>query len=131
MPYSRISVCILLVSHTYKYSTQYAVDCISHLNSDLTRVSTLPGRLQDQDPCFRAVVFSQFTSFLDLIGTALEREHITFCRFDGTMDMKKKSAAVAEFKAPSRRPKVLIISLKAGGVGLNVCVLSLSFVTER
>ena len=78
------------------------------------------GKLRDQDPCFRAVVFSQFTSFLDLIQIALEREHFDQYRFDGTMDMKKKAAAINEFKSPSRKPKVLIISLKAGGVGLNV-----------
>lgn len=36
------------------------------------------------------------------------------------MDMKKRSAAIAEFKQNERKPKVLIISLKAGGVGLNV-----------
>lgn len=36
------------------------------------------------------------------------------------MDIKKRSAAIAEFKQSERKPKVLIISLKAGGVGLNV-----------
>ena len=36
------------------------------------------------------------------------------------MDIKKRNEAVSGFKAPSREPKVLIISLKAGGVGLNV-----------
>ena len=84
---------------------------------------TCPGKLRDQDPCFRAVVFSQFTSFLDLIQMALEREHFDLCRFDGTMDVKKKAAAITEFKSQSRKPKVLIVSLKAGGVGLNVCNL--------
>ncbi|KAF8913214.1 P-loop containing nucleoside triphosphate hydrolase protein [Gymnopilus junonius] len=77
-------------------------------------------KLRDQDPCFRAVVFSQFTSFLDLIQAALERDKFDQYRFDGTMDMKKKGAAISEFKSPSRKPKVLIISLKAGGVGLNL-----------
>ncbi|TFK56768.1 hypothetical protein OE88DRAFT_1650222, partial [Heliocybe sulcata] len=77
-------------------------------------------RLRDQDPCFRAVVFSQFTSFLDLIGKALQREHFTWYRFDGSMNVKKRNEAIAEFKAPSRSPKVLIVSLKAGGVGLNL-----------
>lgn len=77
-------------------------------------------RLRDQDPCFRAVVFSQFTSFLDLIELALQRERFEQYRFDGSMDIKKKNAAVTEFKSPSRKPKVLIVSLKAGGVGLNV-----------
>lgn len=82
-------------------------------------------RLRDQDPCFRAVVFSQFTSFLDLIQTMLERERFTWYRFDGSMDVKKRNEAITEFKSSSREPKVLIVSLKAGGVGLNVGVLIL------
>ncbi len=80
----------------------------------------MPGRLRDQDPCFRAVIFSQFTSFLDLIQAVLERENLPWFRFDGSMDIKKRNEAVTGFKAPSRDAKVLIISLKAGGVGLNV-----------
>ena len=80
----------------------------------------MTGRLRDQDPCFRAVVFSQFTTFLDLIQAVLEREGLPWYRFDGSMDIKKRNEAVAGFKAPSRDAKVLIISLKAGGVGLNV-----------
>ena len=78
------------------------------------------GRLRDQDPCFRAVVFSQFTSYLDLIEVVLERESFPWYRFDGSMDIKKRNEAISEFKAPSWEAKVLIISLKAGGVGLNV-----------
>ena len=66
------------------------------------------------------MVFSQFTSFLDLIQNVLERESLPWYRFDGSMDIKKRNEAVTRFKAPSREPKVLIISLKAGGVGLNV-----------
>ncbi|THG99879.1 hypothetical protein EW026_g2563 [Hermanssonia centrifuga] len=77
-------------------------------------------RLRDQDPTFRAVVFSQFTTYLDLIQTALERERFEWYRFDGSMDIKKRSEAVSRFKSPSTEPKVLIVSLKAGGVGLNL-----------
>lgn len=80
----------------------------------------IQGALKDNDSTFRAVVFSQFTSFLDLIGKALTREGLTWLRFDGSMDIKKKNAAVNEFRAPSTKPKVFIVSLKAGGVGLNV-----------
>ncbi|KAF9245698.1 P-loop containing nucleoside triphosphate hydrolase protein [Melanogaster broomeanus] len=77
-------------------------------------------RLQDQEPHFRAVVFSQFTSFLSLISAALDREQLTWYRFDGSMDMKKRNAAISEFKQNERKPKILIVSLKAGGVGLNL-----------
>ncbi|KDR85554.1 hypothetical protein GALMADRAFT_51611 [Galerina marginata CBS 339.88] len=87
-------------------------------------------KLRDQDPCFRAVVFSQFTSFLDLIQTALEREKFDQYRFDGTMDMKKKSAAINEFKSPSRKPKILVVSLKAGGVGLNLTTANHVFMMD-
>ncbi|KAJ2918384.1 hypothetical protein MD484_g2007, partial [Candolleomyces efflorescens] len=87
-------------------------------------------RLKDQDPCFRAVVFSQFTSFLDLIQVALERDKFDHYRFDGTMDLKKKAAAISEFKAPSRRPKILVISLKAGGVGLNLTTANHVFMMD-
>jgi DNA repair protein RAD5 len=65
-------------------------------------------------------VFSQFTSFLDLIEIVLKRERFDFLRFDGTMDVKKRNEAISEFRSPTRKPKVLIVSLKAGGVGLNV-----------
>ncbi|KAK7064681.1 DNA repair protein RAD5 [Favolaschia claudopus] len=77
-------------------------------------------RLREQDPCFRAVVFSQFTSFLDLIQVVLKREHFEQYRFDGSMDVKKRGLAIDEFRKPTRKPKVLVVSLKAGGVGLNL-----------
>jgi len=46
------------------------------------------------------------------------------------MDIKKKNAAVNEFKAPSRKPKVLIVSLKAGGVGLNLTAANHVFMMD-
>ena len=50
----------------------------------------------------------------------MEREDLEWHRFDGTMDVKKRGESIARFKADSRAPKILIVSLKAGGVGLNV-----------
>ncbi|KAI6153991.1 SNF2 family N-terminal domain-containing protein [Pisolithus tinctorius] len=87
-------------------------------------------RLQDQDPYFRAIVFSQFTSFLSLISAALDRERLTWYRFDGSMDMKKRNAAITEFKQNERKPKILLISLKAGGVGLNLTTANHVFMMD-
>lgn len=81
------------------------------------------GRLRDQDPCFRVIIFSQFTSFLDLIEAAIIREKLSWYRLDGATEIKKRHLAIAEFNNPSRKPKVFLLSLKAGGVGLNVRVL--------
>lgn len=71
------------------------------------------------DPKGKTVVFSQFTSFLDLIEPALTRDHIPFLRFDGSMAQKTRAAVLADFTA-SPRPYVLLLSLRAGGVGLNL-----------
>jgi DNA repair protein RAD5 len=106
-------------------------------------------KLRREDPSFHAVVFSQFTryvrsafntividcsyftSFMDLIQAALSRNDFECSRFDGTMDMKKRSAAVTAFKAPSKSPKIMIISLKAGGVGLNVSHWTVFLIEEQ
>ena len=71
------------------------------------------------DPKGKTVVFSQFTSFLDLIEPALTRDHIPFLRFDGSMAQKTRANVLAEFTT-SPRPYVLLLSLRAGGVGLNL-----------
>ncbi|KXN90093.1 DNA repair protein RAD5 [Leucoagaricus sp. SymC.cos] len=87
-------------------------------------------RLKEEDPAFRAVVFSQFTSFMDLIQTVLQREKYDYYRFDGTMDVKKRSSTISAFKAPSQQPKILVISLKAGGVGLNLTTANHVFMMD-
>ena len=75
--------------------------------------------IRKQDQGMKSVVFSQFTSFLDLIEPALTRDHIPFLRFDGSMNQKLRAATLTEF-VNSPRPYVLLLSLRAGGVGLNL-----------
>lgn len=65
----------------------------------------------------RVLVFSQFTSMLDLIGTALEEQGMAFCRLDGST--KNRGEVVERFQNDATIP-VFLISLKAGGVGLNL-----------
>ncbi|GAB4170381.1 MAG: hypothetical protein Fur0032_09230 [Terrimicrobiaceae bacterium] len=65
----------------------------------------------------RALVFSQFTSMLDLIGQSLEEDGIRFVRLDGST--KDRQGVVREFQE-GRDVPVFLISLKAGGVGLNL-----------
>lgn len=65
----------------------------------------------------RALVFSQWTSFLDLIGDHLEERNIDFSRLDGST--RDRAGVVAGFQAESG-PPVLLLSLKAGGTGLNL-----------
>ncbi|KAK6533484.1 DNA helicase rad5 [Orbilia ellipsospora] len=76
-------------------------------------------RLRRENPGMKSVVFSQFTSFINLIEPALARERIQFVRFDGAMSQQQRSVVLAKFKSHVGG-MVLLISLKAGGVGLNL-----------
>ncbi|HXU02164.1 MAG TPA: DEAD/DEAH box helicase [Polyangia bacterium] len=67
----------------------------------------------------KALVFSQWTSLLDLIEPALARAELTFERLDGTT--RDRAGVVARFQAPDGDgPPVMLVSLKAGGSGLNL-----------
>ncbi len=65
----------------------------------------------------KALVFSQWTSLLDLVEPELVRAGIGFLRLDGST--RDRGAVVAGFQDPGG-PPVLLISLRAGGVGLNL-----------
>ncbi len=65
----------------------------------------------------KALVFSQWTSLLDKVEPVLEAAGIGFLRIDGSTN--NRQAIVDQFQDPSG-PPVLLMSLKAGGVGLNL-----------
>ena len=64
----------------------------------------------------RALVFSSFTSYLALVRAALEKEGIGYSYLDGST--RDRQARVEAFRAGD--DPVFLISLKAGGVGLNL-----------
>ncbi|MFT4220399.1 MAG: DEAD/DEAH box helicase [Microbacterium sp.] len=64
----------------------------------------------------RALVFSQFTSFLDLAQQRLDAAGIPHVRLDGTT--RRRAAVVEQFRAGGA--PVFLISLKAGGFGLTL-----------
>ncbi|KAF9479709.1 hypothetical protein BDN70DRAFT_878459 [Pholiota conissans] len=67
----------------------------------------------------KTVVFSQWTSMLDKIEDALEAAGIRFDRLDGTMKRDDRTRAMDALKYDPGC-EVLLVSLKAGGVGLNL-----------
>ena len=91
---------------------------ISHLKS-----------IRTSFPTTKSVVFSQFTSFLDLIAPALSRAGIPHLRFDGTMNQKVRATTITSF-AESKKGMVLLLSLRAGGVGLNLTAAKRVFMMD-
>lgn len=86
--------------------------------------------IRSQSPSTKSVVFSQFTSFLDLISPALTRANIPYLRFDGAMSQKARAAVLSEFDASKSRGVVLLLSLRAGGVGLNLTTAKRVFMMD-
>ncbi|HEY4246429.1 MAG TPA: DEAD/DEAH box helicase [Lacunisphaera sp.] len=71
------------------------------------------------DEGHRMLVFSQFTSLLGLLREELTAQDVTHCYLDGSMSAKARQAAVDRFQSDPTIP-VFLISLKAGGTGLNL-----------
>lgn len=65
----------------------------------------------------RVLVFSQFTKMLGLIKTQFAKHEIDYCYLDGST--RDRAAEVKKFQEPTG-PPVFLISLKAGGYGLNL-----------
>jgi SNF2 family DNA or RNA helicase len=74
----------------------------------------------------RALVFSQFTSFLRRVRTRLDREQITTAYLDGAT--RRRAQVIEGFK--TGEAPVFLISLKAGGVGLTLTEADYCFVLD-
>ena len=71
-------------------------------------------------------MFSQFTSYLDLVEEEFHTHHIPYVRLDGSTPTAIRKKYVQEFQE-SDRPLVFLLSLKAGGQGLNLTKASYVF----
>ncbi|MBX3161231.1 MAG: DEAD/DEAH box helicase [Deltaproteobacteria bacterium] len=77
----------------------------------------------------RALVFSQWTSLLDLIEPHLTDAGIKFTRLDGSTPSERRGDIVREFSAADG-PHVMLLSLKAGGTGLNLTAADHVFLVD-
>lgn len=68
----------------------------------------------------KGVIFSQFTSFLDLIGLALTQKNESYVRVDGSMLPLKRKEAVSSFQNEDGNPRFILCSLHAAGTGINL-----------
>jgi hypothetical protein len=80
--------------------------------------STNPDFIDPTRPT-KTIVFSQWTSMLDRIESALLISAITYDRLDGTMPRDARTRAMERLKTDPAC-EVLLVSLRAGGVGLNL-----------
>jgi hypothetical protein len=129
---------------TYKAETEVArssrqTKAMTHYGGPHTKTKALISQLQKSieestnlqpdEPPIKSVVFSTWTSHLNLIQIALEDAEIPFTRLDGSMSRPARTAALNAF---SNDPSVLVllVTIGAGGVGLNLTSASKVYVME-
>jgi SNF2 family DNA or RNA helicase len=71
-----------------------------------------------RDNKHKALVFSQFVGHLEIIRQYLETRNISYQYLDGSTSLKDRKLRIADFQ--NGRGDVFLISLKAGGAGLNL-----------
>jgi len=85
--------------------------------------------LQRESVTLKSIVFSQFVSFLDLIQWRLAREGFNVVKLDGRMSPIQRDVVIRKFMTdPS--VTVFLVSLKAGGVALNLTEASRVYVMD-
>ncbi|KAI7729746.1 hypothetical protein M8C21_026125 [Ambrosia artemisiifolia] len=95
-----------------------------------SKVSALLSELESfRSSGSKSIVFSQWTAFLDLLQIPLARNKISFVRLDGTLNQQQREKVIKQFSEESDI-LVLLMSLKAGGVGINLTAASNAFVMD-
>ncbi|HRO43055.1 MAG TPA: DEAD/DEAH box helicase, partial [Flavipsychrobacter sp.] len=77
----------------------------------------------------KALIFSQFLGMLALIREQLEKLHIPYAYFDGSTSTSERERAIQKFQN-NDDCRVFLISLKAGGIGLNLTAADYVYIVD-
>ncbi|KAK5123572.1 hypothetical protein LTR85_002610 [Meristemomyces frigidus] len=94
-----------------------------------TKVRQLLRILHTETPKHKTIVFSQFTTMLDLIQPHLHTSGIKYVRYDGSMRNDAREAALHSLRNDPKT-RVLLCSLKCGSLGLNLTAASRVVIVE-
>ncbi|KAF5902020.1 transcription termination factor 2 isoform X2, partial [Clarias magur] len=68
----------------------------------------------------KSVIVSQWTSMLHIVSIHLKKLDLNYSVIDGTVNPKRRMDLVEEFNTNPKGPQVMLVSLCAGGVGINL-----------
>ncbi len=109
-------------------------DCPSLLSdaqfpSSSVKIKELLRELEENLGDHKALVFSQFVGMLSLVEEELKSQGIPYCYLDGSTKAEKRQSEVERFQS-DEQIRVFLISLKAGGVGLNLTAADYVFLLD-
>lgn len=94
-----------------------------------TKIRHLLTLLRNDSSTHKYIVFSFFTSMLDLIEPFMKRANIKYTRYDGAMKNDAREASLAKLRE-DKSCRVLLCSLRAGSLGLNLTAASRVVILE-
>ncbi|XP_074003194.1 transcription termination factor 2 [Numenius arquata] len=109
-------------STVYLNGTAFKTD-IFEITRESTKIAHLLAELktiQSHSESHKSVVVSQWTSMLKVVAVHLQRLGLKYATVDGSVNPKERMDVVEEFNNNPKGPQVLLISLLAGGIGLNL-----------
>lgn len=86
-------------------------------------------KLRSNKRTIKSIVFSQFTSMLDLVEWRLKRAGFQTVKLQGSMSPTQRDETIKYFMN-NIQCEVFLVSLKAGGVALNLCEASQVFILD-
>jgi len=88
-------------------------------------IESLEQILQQDD---KVLIFSQFTKYLDIIQKRIEEKNYLYSRIDGSYSLNKRVKQIEQFQKGNNN--IFLISLKAGGQGLNLTEANYIFLMD-
>lgn len=74
----------------------------------------------EEDPDVKIIVYSQFIPMLHILGRICQTEGWGFEKYTGHMSHDSRDRAIKNFGDPTKGKRILLASLKCGGLGLNL-----------
>ncbi|KAI3317051.1 hypothetical protein HD806DRAFT_516155 [Xylariaceae sp. AK1471] len=99
---------------------------VSKLPSKIDAVIKHLGTIPRED---KSVIFSYWTSTLDVVQHGLDTAGIPYCRYDGRLRYAQRTEALRTFQIDSKT-KVILVSITCGGQGLDLTVANHAILIE-
>lgn len=92
----------------------------THESTKIAAILTELKAIGQQSEAQKSVIVSQWTSMLHIVAVHLRGMGLSFAVIDGTVNPKRRMDLVEEFNTNPKGPRVMLVSLCAGGVGINL-----------
>lgn len=95
------------------------------------KIQALLQAIQGMNSDEKGVIFSQFTSHLDVIGDAMKTAGHSFVRIDGSVSASNRITAISKFNGDdAEAPRFILCSLMAAGTGINLTRANWAFMVR-